>query len=43
MRLRNPNIVLRNYLAQQVIDQAERGGFEMFQPLIDALKNHTKK
>ena len=38
MRLHNPHIVLRNYLAQQVIDKAEEGNFEMFHQYIDALK-----
>jgi len=34
----NPHIVLRNYLAQQVIDRAEEGNFEMFHQFISALK-----
>jgi uncharacterized protein YdiU (UPF0061 family) len=38
MRQHNPHIVLRNYLAQQVIDRAEEGNFEMFHEFIDALK-----
>ena len=38
MRQHNPHIVLRNYLAQQVIDRAEEGDFEMFHQLIAALK-----
>jgi uncharacterized protein YdiU (UPF0061 family) len=38
MRQHNPHIVLRNYLAQQVIDRAEEGNFEMFHQFIDALK-----
>ena len=38
MREHNPHIVLRNYLAQLVIDRAEEGNFEMFHQFIDALK-----
>lgn len=38
MRRHNPHIVLRNYLAQQVIDRAEEGNFEMFHQFIAALK-----
>lgn len=38
MRLHNPHIILRNYLAQQVIDQAEQGNFEMFHEFNAALK-----
>lgn len=38
MRQHNPHIVLRNYLAQQIIDRAEEGNFEMFHQFIDALK-----
>jgi uncharacterized protein YdiU (UPF0061 family) len=38
MRQHNPHIVLRNYLAQQVIDLAEEGDFEMFHQFINALK-----
>jgi uncharacterized protein YdiU (UPF0061 family) len=38
MRQHNPHIVLRNYLAQQVIDRAEEGNFEMFHQFIEALK-----
>lgn len=38
MRQHNPHIVLRNYLAQLVIDRAEEGNFEMFHQFIDALK-----
>ena len=39
MSQHNPHIVLRNYLAQQVIDRAEEGDFEMFKQFITALKN----
>lgn len=38
MRNVNPKIILRNYLAQQVIDKAEEGDFDMFKEFIDALK-----
>ncbi|WP_339723500.1 YdiU family protein [uncultured Paraglaciecola sp.] len=38
MRHHNPHIMLRNYLAQQVIDRAEEGNFEMFHQFIAALK-----
>ena len=38
VRQYNPHIVLRNYLAQQVIDRAEQDDFEMFHQLIGALK-----
>ena len=38
MRQHNPHIVLRNYLAQQIIDRAEEGNFEMFHQFIKALK-----
>jgi uncharacterized protein YdiU (UPF0061 family) len=38
MRQHNPHIILRNYLAQQVIDKAEEGNFEMFHQFVDALK-----
>ena len=38
MRQHNPHVVLRNYLVQQVIDQAEEGNFDMFQQLLNALK-----
>jgi uncharacterized protein YdiU (UPF0061 family) len=38
MRQHNPHIILRNYLAQQVIDQAEQGNFTMFHDFIGALQ-----
>lgn len=38
MRQHNPHIVMRNYLAQQIIDQAEEGNFEMLHQFLDALK-----
>lgn len=38
MRQHNPHIVLRNYIAQQIIDRAEEGNFEMFHQFVDALK-----
>ncbi|WP_299080222.1 YdiU family protein [uncultured Paraglaciecola sp.] len=39
MRQHNPQIVLRNYILQQVIDRAEEGDFEMFHTFLEALKN----
>ena len=38
MRQHNPHIVLRNYIAQQIIDRAEEGDFELFHQFIEALK-----
>lgn len=38
MRACNPQVILRNYLAQQVIDSAEEGDFSMFEQLTEALK-----
>ena len=38
MRQRNPQVILRNYLAQQVIDRAEEGDFTMLNEFIRALK-----
>lgn len=39
MKLHNPNVVLRNYLAQQVIEQAEEGDFTLFNRYIQALES----
>ncbi|WP_340680526.1 YdiU family protein [Paraglaciecola sp.] len=33
----NPKVILRNYLAQQVIDKAEQGDFSLFHELLAAL------
>ena len=38
MRQRNPQVILRNYLAQQVIDRAEEVDFTMLNEFIRALK-----
>jgi uncharacterized protein YdiU (UPF0061 family) len=38
MKLYNPKIILRNYLAQQVIDQAEECNFDMFHQFVAALQ-----
>ena len=35
----NPKIILRNYLAQQVIEEAEQGNFTMFEEFLAALAN----
>ncbi|MEI8595709.1 protein adenylyltransferase SelO [Photobacterium sp. Hal280] len=37
MRLHNPKYILRNYLAQQAIEQAERGDYAMVENLLDVL------
>jgi uncharacterized protein YdiU (UPF0061 family) len=39
MKQHNPKIILRNYLAQQVIDRAQEGNFEMFHEFLQALKS----
>ncbi|MBB1201130.1 YdiU family protein [Enterobacteriaceae bacterium 89] len=39
MKLANPAIVLRNWLAQRAIEQAERGEYEEFARLHEALRN----
>ncbi len=38
MKLNNPNFILRNYLSQNVIDQAERGDFSGISKLMDVIK-----
>ena len=37
MLAHNPKVILRNYLAQQVIDKAEQGDFTLFEQLLAAL------
>jgi len=39
MSATNPVFTLRNYLAQQAIDKANEGDFEMLEQLYEALKN----
>lgn len=38
MKRSNPKIILRNYLAQQAIEQAEQGDFSLFLQYVEALK-----
>ena len=35
----NPKFVMRNYLAQLAIDDAEQGDFDMVNDLLDVLRN----
>lgn len=39
MRANNPKYVLRNYMAQQAIDAADQGNYEMISELYELLKN----
>ncbi|WP_120510892.1 protein adenylyltransferase SelO [Photobacterium salinisoli] len=39
MRLHNPKYILRNYLAQQAIELAERGDYSMVENLLNVLAN----
>ncbi|MBV1961130.1 MAG: YdiU family protein, partial [Immundisolibacteraceae bacterium] len=39
MNRTNPKYLLRNYLAQQVIDEAEQGNYEPLQELFEVIKN----
>ncbi|NAW65696.1 protein adenylyltransferase SelO [Photobacterium halotolerans] len=39
MRLHNPKYILRNYLAQQAIEQAESGDYAMVETLLNVLAN----
>ncbi|WP_158972248.1 YdiU family protein [Paraglaciecola sp. L3A3] len=39
MKRSNPKVILRNYLAQQVIDQAEDGNFSLLNEFIKALED----
>lgn len=37
----NPKYVLRNYMAQMAIDEAEKGNYHLVYEMYEMLKNHT--